>query len=142
MTAIKEANQGFAFKILPCTLCAYEVDCADIADLRTEEGRAAHGVAIEDMACTWFSDLAEGREPPSWRIARRLMAESCAGVLVPSFAPGATLDDHNLVLWTWSASPPHRVRVFDPSGRLDGSKNRSRWGRWTDSLSPRICGRE
>lgn len=118
MTAIQEANQGFAFKILPCTLCTYEVDCADIADLRAEEGRAAHGVALEDRTCAWFSDLAAGREPPSWHIARRLMAEGFSGILVPSFAPGATPDDHNLVLWTWSDAPPRQVRVFDPSGRL------------------------
>jgi hypothetical protein len=50
------------------------------------------------MACPWFSLLAEGKEPPSWGIARRLYDEGKAGILVPSFAPGATVEDHNLIL--------------------------------------------
>ena len=125
MTAIKEANQGFAFKVEPCVLCSYEVDCEDIADLTSEAERAAHGIDAADMACAWFSDLAAGREPPSWGIARRLMADGCAGILVPSFAPGAGDADRNLVLWTWSERLPHRVSVFDPSGRLP--KNQLSW---------------
>jgi RES domain-containing protein len=31
-TAWLEAQQGFAFKAQPLTICAYDVDCADIAD--------------------------------------------------------------------------------------------------------------
>ena len=94
------------------------MDCDDIADLRTEAGRAAHEVRPDDMACAWFSFLSEGKEPPSWDIARKLIAAGQAGVLVPSYAPGATDADHNLVLWRWSDRRPHRVRVFDPTGRL------------------------
>jgi RES domain-containing protein len=123
--AIKEANQGFAFKIDPCVLCSYEVDCADIADLRIDESRAEHGVAFADMACAWFSLIADGNEPPSWGLARRLIAEGHAGILAPSFAPGANDADHNLVLWIWSGHLPHRVTVFDPSGRLP--KNQLSW---------------
>ena len=118
MTAVKEANQGFAHKIDPCLLCSYEVVCDDIADLRSSEGLAEHGVKFADIACPWFSLLAERREPPSWNVARRLRGQGKAGILVPSFAPGATTGDHNLVLWRWSDRPPHRVQVFDPSGRL------------------------
>jgi len=51
MTAVKEANQGFAHKIDPCILCSYEVACDDIADLRTVESRAEHSVPMEDLAC-------------------------------------------------------------------------------------------
>lgn len=118
MTAIKEANQGFAHKIEPCVLCSYEVACDDIMDLRMQDARAESNVRFEDMACPWFSFLADGKEPPSWDIARRLHGEGKAGVLVPSFASGATAADHNLVLWRWSNKLPHRVEVFDPSGRL------------------------
>jgi RES domain-containing protein len=60
MTAIKEANQGFAHKIEPCVLCSYEVACDDIADLRTPEGRAEHHARFEDLACPWFGLLAQG----------------------------------------------------------------------------------
>ena len=93
-------------------LCSYDVACDDIADLRTPEGRAEHLVRLEDVACPWFSLLAQGKEPPSWDIARRLYNEGNAGILVPSFAPGAAAEDHKLVLWRWSDRPPHRVQVF------------------------------
>jgi RES domain-containing protein len=118
MTAVKEANQGFAHKIEPCVLCSYEIDCDDIVDLRTDDARALSGVEARDMASAWFSFLAEGREPPSWRIARRLIEKGAAGMLAPSYAPGAGGADHNLALWDWSDRLPHRIAVFDPSGRL------------------------
>jgi RES domain-containing protein len=123
--AINEANQGFAFKINPCVLCCYDVDCDDIADLRTDTGRTRHGVTLADMSCPWAADLADGKDPLSWAIARRLISGGWAGILVPSFAVGATPEDQVLVLWDWSGAPPHRVRVFDPSGRLP--KNQLSW---------------
>jgi RES domain-containing protein len=125
MTAIREASQGFAFKIEPYVLCSYDVDCTDIADLRTESGRKAVRVDYADMACAWFANAAAGTEPPSWRIASRFTAEGHAGILAPSFAPGATNDDYNLVLWKWGPRPPHQVSVFDPSGKLP--KNQLSW---------------
>jgi RES domain-containing protein len=118
LTAIKEANQSFAHKIEPCVLCSYDVDCDDVVDLRDDGARAASGVSGQDMAAGWFSFLAERREPPSWRIARRLIAERAAGILAPSYAPRAASADHNLVLWNWSDRPLHRIAVFDPSGKL------------------------
>lgn len=118
MTAVKEANQGLAHRIDPCVLCSYEIDCEDVADLTTTQGRAAYSVAFDDMACAWATDLANGRRPPSWSVYDRLRAQKIAGILVPSFAPGAEADDLNLVLWDWGPDLPHKVTVFDPSGRL------------------------
>jgi RES domain-containing protein len=116
--AVREANQGFAHKIEPCVLCAYEVDCEDIVDLSADGAWAAQGVQAQDMAAGWFSFVAAGDEPPSWRIARRLIGEGAAGMLAPSYAPGAKPADHNLVLWRWGEKLPHRIAVFDPSARL------------------------
>ena len=123
--AIKEANQGFSLKMDPYVLCSYEVDCEDIADLRLDAGRNYHGVALADMACSWFALASAATAPPSWGIARRLIAQGFAGILVPSFAIGAADADQNLVLWDWSAVAPHKVLVFDPSGRLP--KNQLSW---------------
>jgi RES domain-containing protein len=117
-TAINEFSQGLGYRLEPCVLCCYEVDCADIVDLRTEVALAKHGVSAADISCAWKSDVLEPGEPASWLLARRLIARGTAGILVPSFAPGATHRDENLVLWKWSDRPPHQVRVFDPSGRL------------------------
>ena len=84
-----------------------------------------HDVTHADLACPWFELTASRREPPSWRIARRLVAEGHAGILIPSFAQSATVADQNLVLWKWGPRRPHRVQVFDPSGRLP--KNQLSW---------------
>ena len=118
MTAIKEANQGFAHRIDPCVLCSYDIDCEDVADLSTPAGRLSAGVAPDELACAWAIALAEGRRPASWDVHDRLAARNVSGIVVPSFAPGADESDRNLVLWNWGPDLPHRVSVFDPSGRL------------------------
>ena len=125
MTAIKEAAQGFARKFEPLVLCTYEIDCEDIVDLRSEADRQKAGVEEADLACAWFAEAAAGHEPPSWRLARKLFAEGAAGMLAPSYAVAAGAADANLVLWRWSDRLPHKVKVFDPSGRLP--KNQLSW---------------
>ena len=122
MTAVKEAAQGFVRKFEPLVLCTYEIDCDAIVDCRTEAARRAAYVDGDDMACAWFAEAAVGREPASWRLAKRLMGAGAAGLLAPSFANGATADDVDLALWRWSGDRPHRVRVHDPSGRLPKSQ--------------------
>ncbi|TIU27092.1 MAG: hypothetical protein E5W38_26240, partial [Mesorhizobium sp.] len=78
-----------------------------------------------DMACGWMDFLADGKRPPSWTIYDGLVGEGAAGILVPSFAPGADAADQNLVLWTWAEDLQHRVSVIDPSGRLP--RNQLSW---------------
>jgi RES domain-containing protein len=77
------------------------------------------------MSCAWMDYLAEGKRPPSWAIHDRFVAEGKSGILVPSFAPGASETDQNLVLWSWSEDLPRRVKVIDPSGRLP--RNQLSW---------------
>lgn len=125
ITAVKEASQGFSAKINPLVLCAYEIDSEDILDFRDGNTRAATAVSAADLACPWLAQLAAGREPASWIVARRLIGDGVAGVIVPSFAPGATPDDANIVLWRWTDARPHFCAVHDPSGRLP--KNQLSW---------------
>ena len=113
-----EMGHGFGHRFEPLTVCAYDVDVEDIVDLRGEDGRAAAGVTLADLACPWALDRAEGRTPASWRVATDLMAAGAAGILVPSFANRAKSDAANLVLWRWGDAPPLAIAVFDPSGRL------------------------
>jgi RES domain-containing protein len=122
MTAIKEAAQGFARKFEPYVLCTYEIDCDDVVDLRGENERRQARISNEDMASAWFADAAAGREPASWRLARNLIAGGAAGLIAPSFVSGADAGDVNLALWDWSDRLPHKVAVFDPSGRLPKSQ--------------------
>lgn len=118
MTAVKEANQGFAHRIDPCVLCSYEIDCEDVANLTMEQGRKEFSVGFDEMACAWATSLAEGDRPVSWSVHDRLRTQGIVGILVPSFAPGAEIEDRNLVLWEWGPDLPHKVTVIDPSGRL------------------------
>lgn len=119
--AFLEATQGFAYKFKPLTLCTYEVDCSDVADLSTEAGCRINKVFYRDLGSPWFLDMSEGRRPASWAIHDRLHGQF-AGVIVPSFAVGAKPDMRNLVLWNWSDDLPHKVRVYDPEKRLPGKR--------------------
>lgn len=100
------------------TLCGYDVDCEDIVDLTDPQARASHGIKLADLTCGWAGMVDRGLMPPSWSVASRLVAAGCAGILVPSFAAGATGDDVNVVFWHWAPEPPHQVRVIDTGGRL------------------------
>ncbi len=117
-TAWLEAQQGFPFKAQPLTICAYEVDCTDIADLSEENGRGEFGVAMTDLTCAWEGLVERRLDPPSWILARRLMEKGLSGIVVPSFAPGAGPADRNVVFWRWSDVVPHKVRVIDDEARL------------------------
>jgi RES domain-containing protein len=124
-TVFREVSGGFAHRLTPYVLCSYDVDCEDIADLRWDSGRAALGVELGDLACAWGDALIAGRQPESWAVVRRLLDSGHAGALVPSFANGATDDDQNLVLWRWGPRLPHKVTVYDPTGKLP--KNQLSW---------------
>lgn len=117
-TAWREAQQGFAFKAQPLTLCAYRAECDDVLDLTDPATREAHGIRPGELACAW-EDLADrGIEPPSWRLARRLREAGIAAILVPSYAPGATPEDVNAVFWDWGEAAPHSLRLVDDERRL------------------------
>src|SRR3546814_11801341 len=88
MTAVSECTQGFSHRLQPLTMCEYDVDCAEVADLRDEKGRKRHGVELVDLACGWLTCLRDRREAPSWLVADKLRNEDFCGILVPSFAPG------------------------------------------------------
>ncbi len=117
-TAWLEAQQAFPFKAQPMTLCAYDVDCDDVLDLTDPATRSAHGIAPADLACPWKGLSTRGQTPPSWALSDRLAADGCAGIVVPSFAAGATPDDLNTVFWSWAPDRPHQLRVIDDHARL------------------------
>jgi RES domain-containing protein len=125
ITAVGECTQGLTQRLQPLTMCEYDVDCEDVVDLRTEKDRASHNVDLADLACPWLTFQLAGKDAPSWRVASRLRAAGQAGILVPSFVPAASEPSNNLVLWAWEPDLPHRVQVFDPSGRLP--KNQLSW---------------
>lgn len=116
--AWREAQQGFAFKAQPLTVCAYDVDCEDVTDLTNAATLATLHVSPETLSCAWESLADRKRQPLSWDLALRLIAGGTAAALVPSFAPGAVPADVNVVFWRWADALPHRVRVIDDERRL------------------------
>jgi RES domain-containing protein len=124
-TAWLEAQQGFAFKAQPMTLCSYRIDCCDILDLTADEGLAAALITRAELACAWEMLAADRKPVPTWELADRLIKSGCAGIIVPSFAARAGDRDINLVLWRWTRDKPHMVIVVDDDNRLP--KDRSSW---------------
>lgn len=117
-TAWLEAQQAFPFKAQPLTICAYDVDCADVANLTNATIRAEFAIESADLACSWEYLASRGQIPPSWQLTRRLIERGVAAIIVPSFAYGATEMDRNVVFWRWSDALPHRVSVIDDESRL------------------------
>jgi len=124
-TAWLEAQQGFPYKAQPMTLCGYDVDCEDILDLTDDGVRTANGVKMGELGCAWKDLSTRKVEPPSWAMMKRLAGGGVAGIIVRSFAIGATDADVNVVFWKWSDALPHRVKVIDDGGRLP--KDMSSW---------------
>lgn len=118
-------HQGFTKRLAPLTMCEYDVDCEGIADLRNHAARDAHGITRDELACPWLTFQLGGKTAPSWLIVDRLRAAGQSGILVPSFVPGATETNINLVLWRWGPDLPHKVDVFDPTNRLP--RNQLSW---------------
>ena len=128
-TAWLEAQQAFPFKAQPMTLCAYDVDCDRVLDLTDPATLADQAIAPEDLSAPWKDLATSGLTPPSWRMAERLVAEGARGIIVPSFAVGATALDINVVFWEWHHSPPGQVVVIDDFARLP--KNLASWTKET-----------
>lgn len=116
LTALREANQVGALQ--PTTLVCFEADVESIFDARDLAALAREGMKPETLAASTWRDEMKAGEARSQIFARRLSGAGYSGLLVRSFAPGATGDDLNLVLWTWGAGGPARLVLIDDEGRL------------------------
>jgi len=117
-TAWLEAQQAFPFKTQPMTLVSYDVDCDQILDFTLSNGMADLGITPSDLGCPWEDMVDRGLDPPTWDLTRRLFNAGHAGLIVPSFATGATAADSNVVFWRWGKSAPHQVKAVDDYHRL------------------------
>jgi RES domain-containing protein len=117
MTALREANQ--AGSLQPTTLVCYDADIERIFDSRDETALRAEGMDPVSLADpTWRDRMKATGEAKAQTFARHLAAAGYNGLLVRSFAPGATENDINLVLWQWSDAAPCRLILVDDEGRL------------------------
>ncbi|BCG65750.1 MAG: toxin [Methyloprofundus sp.] len=128
-TAWMEAQQGFPFKAQPMTLVAYEVDCTNMVDLNDPKTLSFLDFTPTELACAWEDLASLKHEPPTWVLANRLQSLGISGIKCRSFAPGCTEQNHNLVLWQCSNTPPNSIRIIDDFKRLPKSKDP-----WNDDL--------
>ncbi|MCB1524028.1 MAG: RES domain-containing protein, partial [Rhodoblastus sp.] len=94
-----------------------EIDA--IFDGRDSEALTGEHMTADALAAsTWRDEMRSAGEARTQGFARRLMTAGHNGLLVRSFAPGATADDLNLVLWRWDDKAPARLVLIDDEGRL------------------------
>ena len=117
MTALREANQ--VGNLQPTTLVSYEAEIDRVFDCRDEHALKTQGMDAAALADgTWRDQMKASGEARTQAFARRLIAAGYHALLVRSFAPGATEDDMNLVLWAWGDAAPARLILIDDENRL------------------------
>jgi RES domain-containing protein len=117
LTALREANQ--VGNLQPTTLVSYEADIEEVFDSRNEAALQVEGMDAKALADpTWRDQMRVSGEARTQAFGRRLIASGYTAVLVRSFAPGATENDLNLVLWRWGKARPARLALIDDEGRL------------------------
>jgi RES domain-containing protein len=87
----------------------------------TTNATALAAAGFDDAALadpTWRDQTRPAGEARTQRFARDLIDQGYNGLLVRSFAKGATSGDLNMVLWRWSASAPCRLELIDDERRL------------------------
>lgn len=117
MTAVREANQVGALQ--PTTLVCYDADIERLFDTRDADALAAEDMSPARLADHgWRDEMKAAGLSQTQAFSRRLIAQGFHGLLVRSFAPGASSDDLNLVLWSWGERAPSRLTPVDEEGRL------------------------
>ena len=117
LTALREANQ--AGDLQPTVLVCYRAQIEQIFDGRDAVALDPFGLTSEALADPgWRIAMRDAGSAPTQRLADRLIAKGFAGLLVPSRARGAMLEDLNLVLWRWGTGPEAQLELIDDEGRL------------------------
>jgi RES domain-containing protein len=117
VTALREANQVGSLQ--PTTLVSYDADIENLFDSRDEKTLDAWGLdppALADPG--WRDQMKAAGKARTQIFAEAIAAEGYQGLLVRSFALGATSDDLNLILWIWGDAAPSRLTLIDDENRL------------------------
>lgn len=117
MTALREANQVGSLQ--PTIVISYDADFENIFDTRDEAALESFGMNATLLAdAGWREHMRNEGKAATQTFAEALLEQGHQGLLVRSFAHGASERDLNLVLWTWGSSRPARLRLIDDEGRL------------------------
>ncbi len=117
MTAIREANQVGSLQ--PTTLVSYDAEIEAVFDGTDAKALQTHGYDATQLSTSaWRNEMKTHGEAQTQAFARGLIGKGYQGLLVRSFANGASENDINLVLWQWGKAPPARLSLIDDEGRL------------------------
>lgn len=100
-TALRKANQVGSLQ--PTILVSYNADLRPIFDTRNQDGLEQYGMTeaiLVDPA--WRMKMLDSLTVLTQDFAGSLIADGFAGVLIKSFAKGASALDFNIVLWNWT----------------------------------------
>ncbi len=115
--AIREANQVGSFQ--PVTLVGYRAAIANIFDGCNPACLAQHELTPQMLGDPgWRDAMVGGKRARTQHLALDLIAAGYNGLLAPSYAPGSTMDDRNLILWVWGPAPPVELQLIDDENRL------------------------
>ncbi|PXW67297.1 RES domain-containing protein [Loktanella sp. PT4BL] len=97
MTALREANQIGSLQ--PTILVSYIADLGPVFDTRDQDGLEQYGM-IEAMLAdsAWRMKMLDSLSLPTSDFADNLIAAGFAGLLIRSFAKGASASDFNILL--------------------------------------------
>ena len=116
VTALREANQ--AGSLQPTVLESYRADLGPIFDTRNSSQLERRGMSEDALADPgWRTRMFEGNAVPTQDFARELMADGLAGLLIRSYAKGASWAAFNMVIWRW-ADGHCDLEVVDDEDRL------------------------
>lgn len=115
-TALREANQVGSLQ--PTILVSYSADFGPIFDTRDQDALERYGVTKPLLADpAWRMKMLDGQPVPTQDLARALISDGFVGLLIQSFAKGASSLDFNMVLWAWTGKTVS-LDVVDDEERL------------------------
>lgn len=115
-TALREANQ--VGNLQPTILVSYTAALGPVFDTRDHGALEQYGMTAAMLADpAWRMRMLDGKSVPSQDFGHSLIADGFAGLLIRSFAKGASPLDLNIVLWVWAGNSGS-LKVVDDEGRL------------------------
>lgn len=115
-TALREANQVGSLQ--PTVLVSYRAALGPIFDTRDPKKLEKRGMSAQTLADPgWRAEMLEGRNVPTQDFAHGLITDGFTGLLIRSYAKGASEVDYNIVLWRWTGDGCV-LEVVDDEDRL------------------------
>ncbi len=101
--ALREANQVGSLQ--PTVLISYNADLGPIFDTRDAGRLRRRGLSENALAYpSWRTKMLEGHNVPTHEFVDSLIVDGFAGLLIRSYAKGASETDFNIVLWQWTGA--------------------------------------